>query len=75
MQKLPSLTIGLTVFASLAATLSLLTSHLQAEEPGNVDSLAAGLQPFLTALSGEQDHFEMSGTVRVPIDGKPADPR
>ena len=67
MRNLPRL----TMLASLAAVSCLLAPCLHAAEPGKVDSLAAGLQPFLTALSGEQERFELSGTVRVPIDGKP----
>jgi len=42
-----------------------------AADTERVPSLAVGLQPFLTALSGEQDQFEISGVVRLPIDGKP----
>ena len=71
MRNLPRLTIALTVSASLATLSCLLTARVQAAEARNVESLAVGLQPFLTALSGQQDRFEISGTVRVPIDGKP----
>ena len=71
MRNLPRLTIALTVSASLATLSCLLTARVQAAETRNVESLAVGLQPFLTALSGQQDRFEISGTVRVPIDGKP----
>ncbi len=71
MRKLSRLTTGVFVFLALAVLPCLQTPRLRAAEPGKVDSLAAGLQPFLTALSGEQEQFEISGTVRVPIDGKP----
>jgi hypothetical protein len=35
-----------------------------------VDPLAHGLRPFLEALGGSQSQFTLSGTCRIPIDGK-----
>lgn len=71
MQKLPSLTINICLVAVLTSHPSLQSARVRAAEERGVDSLADGLQPFLTALSGEQERFELSGTVRIPIDGKP----
>ena len=37
---------------------------------GVVDPLADGLRPFLEAFGGQKSQFEVSGTIRLPIDGK-----
>lgn len=35
-----------------------------------VDPLASGLQPFLEAFGGNRSRFTLSGSVRVPVDGR-----
>lgn len=38
--------------------------------PRVADPLASGLQPFLQAFGGNQSQFTLSGSVRVPVDGR-----
>jgi hypothetical protein len=51
--------------------LMVLPATLSAAASGPVaDPLAYGLRPFLDALGGREPQFTLSGTVRIPIDGK-----
>jgi hypothetical protein len=63
----PHLTAAMSLFA---VVLLIDVAVARSSETQRVSSLASGLQPFVTALSGEQSLFEISGKVRLSIDGK-----
>jgi hypothetical protein len=53
----------------IVTLLSLVSPSFGASDP-IVDPLAEGLRPFLEAFGGKQAQFTLSGTVKLPIDGK-----
>ena len=59
------------LFASFAFASLIFCASLAMAEDKPTKSLADGLRPFLKAFSGQQEQFELTGSVELKIEGQP----
>jgi hypothetical protein len=57
-----------TITLQLLLLLVVPSSHVMAEQPAD---LASGLKPLASIIAGKESKFDLTGKVRVPIDGSP----